>query len=245
MAKLLVIEESYIVRGVFKEFLDKEEDFEYELVGSYAEAKKLLQSRRYEYAIAERTLKDAPNGEIIALLNKHNIAPLLFTKEIDEEFFDAFEGAQIVEYVIKRKFNNIENVVTRLKQIHANKRHTILVLSDSHIQSSYLKQTLQLHNFKVVVAANNDEAFEKLSLHNDIALVVFTHNEPYMDTLAFVKKFRQFEEKGISRLLYLADESNSYQTSTLLSAGADDFIVQPFSRHEFYTRVYQNINKLC
>ncbi len=245
MAKLLVVEGSNIVKGVFKEILDKEGEFDYELVGTYEEAKELLNKTRYEYAIVERVLKDAPNGEIIALLNKHNVAPLLFTKEIDEDFFDSFEGAQIVDYIIKHKYNNITNVVKRLQQLQSNKKTTVLVVNDSHIYGSYLKQNLVLHSFKVLSATNNEEAYEKLELHPEISLVVLDDSKPYVDAMELINKIRQYKQSEDIKILYIAPESNSYETSSLLSAGADDFIVKPFSRHEFYLRVYQNIKKVC
>ena len=245
MAKLLVVEGSNIVKGVFKEILDKQDGFDYELVGTYEEAKELLHKTRYEYAVVERVLKDAPNGEIIALLNKHNVAPLLFTKEIDEDFFDSFEGAQIVDYIIKHKYNNITNVVKRLEQLKSNKKTTVLVVNDSHIYGSYLKQNLVLHSFKVLSAANNEEAYTKLDLHPEISLMIINDSKPYVDAMQLIGKVRKHKQTQELQILYIAKESNSFETSSLLSAGADDFIIKPFSRHEFYLRVYQNIKKVC
>jgi len=187
----------------------------------------------------------AMTGEIIALLNKHNVAPLVFTKEIDEDFFDSFEGAQIVDYIIKHKYNNITNVVKRLEQLQSNKNTTVLVVNDSHIYGSYLKQNLVLHSFKVLSAANNEEAYEKLDLHPEISLVVLDENKPYVNAMELVRKIRQLKQTKELKILYISSESNSFETSSLLSAGADDFIIKPFSRHEFYLRVYQNIKKVC
>ena len=80
MAKLLVVEGSVIIRGVFKELLEKHTDFQYDLVSTYAEATELLERETYGYAVVERNLGDAPKGEIIALCNKHDIAPLVSQK---------------------------------------------------------------------------------------------------------------------------------------------------------------------
>ena len=131
MAKLLVVEGSVIVRGVFKDLLKKHTDFEYDAVATYAAAKELLEKETYGYAVVERNLEDASKGEIIALCNKHNIAPLVFTKEVDEVFFESFEGAKIVDYILKQKYNNITHVIQRLKQLQSNKNITVLVVSDS------------------------------------------------------------------------------------------------------------------
>ena len=243
MAKLLVIENSNIVKGVFKSLLDVEEDFDYDLASSFKEAKEFLSKSRYEFAISERVLEDAPHGEIIALLNKHNVAPLLFTKTIDEDFFEAFEGAKIVDYIIKDKYNNISNVIERLKQLLQNKKRTVLVVSDSHIFNSYLRQSLNLHSFKVLSAANNEEAYAKIDKHPNIALMIIDNKEPYLDALSLVKEVRKYRSHNELKILAIAQESNSYLTSQLLNAGANDFIVKEFSRSELYVRVYQNVNK--
>ncbi len=242
MSKLLVVEGSNIVRGVFKELLDKNQQFDYVLTGSYKEAKKELSKTRYEFAVVERSLKDAPNGEIIALLNKHNVAPIVYTQEIDEDFFEVFEGAQIVDYVLKQKHNNLVNVISKLNRLKANKKVTILIVNDSHIYTTYLKQNLNLHSFKVISAANNEEAMQKIELHPDIQLIIVDNSEPYVHALELIQDVRLYKKSEDIKILVMAEEPNSYETARYLNAGADDYIVKQFSRNEFYVRVYQNIN---
>ena len=244
MPKLLVVEGSVIVRGVFKELLEKYTDFEYDLVATYADAKELLEKETYGYAVVERDLEDAAKGEIIALLNRHNIAPLVFTKEIDEIFFESFEGAKIVDYILKQKYNNITHVIERLKQLRANKSTTVLVVSDSSTFGSYLKQNLNIHKFNVLSATNNQEAYEKLETNPDISLIIVDNIEPNINALELIESIRQRRNKESLKVIVLADKSNSYFTSSLLNAGADDYIIKPFSRDEFYVRVYQNIQTI-
>ena len=245
MAKLLIVEDSIIVQALLKKLLDTMNDFHYDIASTYAEAKQLLAKRRYEFGIVDRVLKDAPHGEIIALCNKHYLAPIVFTNEIDEDFFDDFEGAQIVEYIQKIRYNNEEYVIKRLQQLYANKQISILLVSDSNIYSSYLKQNLNLHGFKVYNASNNEDAYEKIDLHPELSLVIVDSNEPYLQAINVVEYIRKDKEKNELNILVLSEESNAYSTSSLLHAGANDYLIKEFSRDEFYTRVYQNINKVC
>ncbi len=244
MAKLLVVQKSVIVRGVFKELLEKNTDFEYDTVATYAQAKELLEKKTYSYGVVERNLEDAPKGEIIALFNKHNIAPLVFTKEIDEVFFDSFESAKIVDYILKQKYNNITYVVQRLKQLQANKNITVLVVSDSSTYGSYLKENLNIHNFNVLSATNNQEAYEKLEINPDISLMIVDNIEPNINALELIENIRQRKDKKSLKIMVLAEKPNLYFTSSLLNAGANDYIIKPFSRDEFYVRVYQNIKSI-
>lgn len=241
MSKLLVVEGSNISRGVFKELLDKNGEFNYVLVGTYEEAKKELLKTRYEFAVVDQTLKDAPHGEIIALFNKHNIAPLVYIKEMNEDFFEMFESAQIIDYIVKKNHNSATGVMERLMQLKANKKITVLIVNDSHIYNIYLKQNLNIHNFKVISAKNNEEAMQKIELHPDIALTIIDNSEPYVNALDFIEKTRVFKSSKEMKIVVLAEEANSYETARYLNAGADDYLVKQFSRGEFYVRVYQNI----
>jgi len=244
MSKLLIVEDSIIVQAIFKELLDEIALFSYDFASTYEEAKKLLSARRYEFVVAERVLKDAKHGEIIPLLNKHNLAPIVFTNHVDEDFFDDFEGAQIVEYIQKVKHNNEATVIKRLQQLKRNKQITVVVVSDSIIYSHYLKQNLNLHSFKVFNAKNSEEAYEKIDLHPETALLIVDSNEPYVDPMKVVSYARGSKSADALKIIILSEESNCYTTSALLHAGADDYLIKDFSRDEFYVRVYQNINKL-
>jgi len=241
MPKLLVVESSVIVRGAFKKLLDDEESFDYEIVGTYAEAEKCLANDSFEYAVVERKLSDSPDGEIIALLNKNDIAPLVFTEEIDEMFFDSFESAQIVDYIVKQKYNNISNVVSKLEQLQENKSITILVVTPSHTYKKYLEQNLKLNSFKVLTASNSAEALQKVEQHPEISLMILDDTVAQSTSLELMKNIRIYKSFDDFNIIVLADESNSYATSKFLNAGANDYIIKPFSRNELYIRVYQNI----
>jgi len=244
MSKLLVVQDSVIVRATFKKLLDECVVFNYDLVATYKEAKALLATRRYKYAVVDRVLKDAPNGEIIALFNKHYLAPLVFTNEIDEDFFDDFEGANIVDYIKKIKHNDEAFAVDRLLQLRENRDISVLVVSNSTAYNSYLKQNLNLHNFKVLSTFKSDETYKKIDLHPEVSLVILDSNEPYINTLEIIEYIKKVKTKKELKIIVLANESASYQTSLLLSSGADDYLIKEFSRDEFYVRVYQNINKV-
>lgn len=245
MSKLLVVHNSVIVRATFKELLDECAVFDYDLVSTYEEAKTLLVTRRYKYAVVDRVLKDAPNGEIIALFNKHYLAPLVFTREISEEFFDDFEGAHIVDYIKKIKRNDESFAVKRLLQLRENKEITVFVISDSIIYNSYLRHNLNLHNFKVISSSYSENFYEKVDLHPEMSLVILDSGVSSEKILKIIEYIRKKVRSKEVKIIVLVDESAAYKTSLLLSGGADDYLVKEFSRDEFYIRVYQNINKVC
>ncbi|MDF1876358.1 response regulator [Sulfurimonas sp. SAG-AH-194-L11] len=242
MAKLLIIEDSKMLCRVFDDLLTKYTDFDFDIVETYKDTQKALSTRRYEFAVADMNLPDARNGEVIALLNRHNIAPIVFTGIFSEEFREGFETANIVDYVLKERYENITYVIEKLKQLVANKLKTILVVDDSVLYSNYLKQNLLIHNFKVIMASNGQQALERLEAHPEIELLITDYHMPIMDGLELVRKIRKKRTKKELSVLILTSDTNSYTTSKFLKEGANDYITKPFSRDEFYARIYQNID---
>lgn len=241
MSKLLIIEDSKMLCKIFDELLTKYTDFDFDIAQTYQEAKNFVKKTRYEFAVADMNLPDANSGEIIPLLNKYNIAPIVFTGIFDEAFREGFETSNIVDYVLKERYENILYVVEKLKQLELNKTKTVLVVDDSTLYSNFLKQNLLLHHFKVVTAPNGKEALAKLELHPDIELVITDYHMPVMNGLEFVRKARKKKNKKELAIITLTSDTNSYTTSRFLKEGANDYITKPFSRDEFYSRIYQNI----
>lgn len=246
MAKLLIVEESTILCALFKKLLDQDNGFSYEIAQTYEEAKSFLQKSRYEFSVVSRTLSDAKNGEVIALLNKHNVAPIVYASSIDEDFIESFEGANIVEYILRHKYDNVGYVISRLNKLKVNKQKTVLVVHKSEIYRRYVKQNLALHHFKVILVSNAHEAIKKLELHQDICLVLVNkelmqiNNLKEMDGIQLVRHIRTMRLDNVN-IIALASESNSYETSLFLNEGADDYLINQYSRDEFYIRIYQNL----
>lgn len=249
MAKLLIVEERTILRSLFNNLLLKDGSFDFDIVQTYQEAKKCLSSQKYEYAVVSRTLPDAKGGEIIALLNKYSIAPIVYANEIDEEFIDSFESAYIVDYVLKHRHDNVKYVILKLKQLQENKKSTVLIVHTSSIYKRFLKHNLELHNFKVMMVDSAFEALQKLEVYPDIRLVIIDNDLVNITGLEeingveLVKRIRQTNRENLA-ILALASESNSYLTSCFLNEGADDYLINQFSRDEFYIRIYQNIKTI-
>ena len=246
MSKLLIVEESDILCGMFNILLNKDAGFNYEIVKTYEEALSCLSKYRYEYAVVSRTLKDAKNGEIIALVNKHNIAPIVYTDIMDEDLIENFESANIVEYVLRQRYDNVKYVITRLNQLKENKQKMILVVHKSEIYARYVKQNLSLHNFKVILVHSAYEAIQKLEIHPDICLMIVDKVLSYGDCLDntggfdLVRRVRKIKGDSL-KIIALASECNSYETSFFLNEGADDYLINQYSRDEFYVRIYQNL----
>ena len=249
MARLLIVEESTILCGIFKRLLDQDGAFVFDIAQNYKDAQEYLSKYRYEFSVVSRTLPDANHGEVIALLNKHNVAPIVYTTSIDEDFVESFESAQIVEYILRHRYDNVKYVLSRLNTLKSNKQINILVAHKSEIYRRYLKQNLALHNFKVTLVSSAYEAIQKLESHPEINLMILNSELAQVngledvDGLELTRRVRKMKRDNL-KIIALAEESNSYKTSFFLNEGADDYLINQYSRDEFYIRVYQNLKQL-
>ena len=78
MAKLLIIEDSKMLCKIFNDLVSKYTDFDFDIAQTYQEVKVFIEKYRYEFSVADMNLPDAKTGEIIPLLNMHNIAPSIY-----------------------------------------------------------------------------------------------------------------------------------------------------------------------
>jgi len=244
MPKLLIIEDSKMLCGIFESLLKKYTDFNFDIANKYSEAVEYLKTTRYEFAVADMNLPDAKHGEIIALLNKHNIAPIVFTGIFNEDFRDGFESAYIVDYILKERYDNIVYVIEKLLQLQANRKKKVLIVEDSFTYRYYLKNNLSMHQFQIFEASHGKEALSIIEKHPDIELVLTDYHMPIMDGLELTRHIRKKHSKKDMAIIALSSETKSYITSKFLKEGANDFITKPFSRDEFYARIYQNIDEL-
>ncbi len=244
MIRVLVVEDSSTLCKIMIDILDKFTNFTYDIAQTYKEAEEFLHKYKYDFSITDLHLPDANDGQIVALVNRYDIAPIIFTSNISQEMREAFETANIVDYVLKERYENIVEVVEKLLQLEANRKKKVLLVEDSFTYRYYLKNNLSMHQFKILEAPNGIEALKVLEKHPDIELVLTDYYMPIMDGLELTKKIRRKHSKKDMAIIVLTAETKSHVTSRFLKEGANDYITKPFSRDEFYSRIYQNIDEL-
>lgn len=242
--RVLIVEDSQMLCRILSELMDRYTNFHYDIAATYAEAEALLQQHTYDFAVTDLHLPDANDGQIVALVNRYEIAPIIFTADMDETLRDAFESSNIIDYVLKERYDNIIYVVEKLLQLEANRRKKVLIVDDSLTYRFYLKNNLAMHQFRIFEAANGEAALRIIDEHPDIELILTDYHMPVMDGLEFTRRVRRKHNKKEMAIIALSSDTGSYATSRFLKEGANDYITKPFSRDEFYARIYQNIDDI-
>jgi two-component system, chemotaxis family, chemotaxis protein CheY len=104
-----------------------------------------------------------------------------------------------------------------------------LVIDDSRAMRAILGKILKQAGFEVTEAANGREALDRLAQTGDAAVALVDWNMPEMDGFQFVRAVRADRRYAGLRLLMVTTETELSQMARALEAGADEYVMKPFS----------------
>ncbi len=105
-----------------------------------------------------------------------------------------------------------------------------LVIDDSRAVRIIIGQILHELAMEVIEAGNGLEGLEQLKHHPDVELVLVDWNMPEMNGLDFILAMRSQRCYDAVRILMVTTESESAQVSRALNAGANEYLMKPFTR---------------
>lgn len=106
-----------------------------------------------------------------------------------------------------------------------------LIIDDSRAIRRILGATIKDLGFEVAEAGNGREALEELErLGEPVQLVLVDWNMPEMNGLEFVTRFRNEKMQPDAKVMMVTTETAVDQMVKALEAGADEYIMKPFTR---------------
>lgn len=242
MFKVLVTEDSPIVRKILYKLIEDNPYFQSVLCEDLASAAKQLASgEEYLAAIVDLNLPDAPNGEIVEVMLAHEIPTVVLTGNFDEHLRHMLLDKGVLDYITKESRYSYMQVVKLIDRLRKNLTTKVLVVDDSLTSQNFLCGFLQKFRFQVMSVNDGVEALEALEKHRDIKLVISDYMMPNMDGFALVKKIRQ--DRRLQDLVFigLSAKGNSMLSAKFIKSGANDFLSKPFYHEEFFCRVLHNL----
>mgnify|MGYP000308836280 FL=1 len=247
--KVLIIEDSQLVMKIIRHVVKLElEDLEPLYASSLKEATEVFQKNSDDVyaALADLTLPDASNGEVVDFLLQNSVPTIVLTASVDDSKREALLGKGVVDYVIKESRFSYSYAVGLLNRLYRNKDIKVLVAEDSTLQRNFIMQRLAEHQFQTFAASNGVEALEQLAEHPDIKLLITDYHMPEMDGFELVKTIRHNINKSDLIIIGLSiQEINRGSLSAkFIKNGANDFLSKPFNHEEFNCRIKHNIESL-
>jgi two-component system, chemotaxis family, chemotaxis protein CheY len=105
-----------------------------------------------------------------------------------------------------------------------------LVVDDSKAIRMILSRTLAELGYEVVQAANGVAALEILRASGTIDLVMADWNMPEMDGLELLTRVRGDASYDGVKIIMVTTESEVEQMSAALAAGANEYVMKPFTK---------------
>jgi two-component system chemotaxis response regulator CheY len=104
-----------------------------------------------------------------------------------------------------------------------------LVIDDSRAVRMLIGAILREQGFLVDEAKHGQEGLEALRRDPDIGLVLVDWNMPVMDGLEFIHAVRREAQWNSVRIVMVTTESEIEQLQRAIAAGADEYVMKPFS----------------
>ena len=105
-----------------------------------------------------------------------------------------------------------------------------LVIDDSRAIRLILRQTLQDIGFEVLDAGSGTDALEMLKSEGNIDLALVDWNMPGMNGYNFVVEVRKNPDYDNLRLMMVTTETETSQVIKALEAGANEYVMKPFTK---------------
>jgi two-component system chemotaxis response regulator CheY len=105
-----------------------------------------------------------------------------------------------------------------------------LVIDDSRTVRAIIGTTLREEGLEVVEAANGREGLDRLRDTPGVGLVLVDWNMPEMNGLDFITAVRADRAYDSVRIMMVTTETEQGQVARALAAGADEYVMKPFTR---------------
>ncbi|MGB1297698.1 MAG: GGDEF domain-containing response regulator [Psychrobium sp.] len=245
MSKLLIIEDSPLIRKVIKHLASTELSCEFDFAESFAQTKELIANNDYFLALADLNLPDAPNGEVVQLTMEQGISTIVLTATTNEELRKKLLAMGVLDYIFKENRDSYVSAIKLINQLILNQDIKVLVADDSKTLRGYIKSQLSKLLYQVIEAENGVEAIKRLTEHPDTGLLITDYNMPKMNGIELIRHVRQSRLRDEFPIIGLSSSNDPTLSARFIKHGANDFLVTPFMQEEFQWRIIKAMEQIA
>jgi two-component system chemotaxis response regulator CheY len=111
----------------------------------------------------------------------------------------------------------------------ARRPRRALIVDDSRVMRSILRRSLEGRGFDVVEAGNGREALDRLAMMRIPDLALVDWNMPEMNGIELITELRQDKAYDAMLVMMVTTETETEQVQRALNAGANEYVMKPFS----------------
>ncbi len=236
--RILLVEDNKALSKLVKRKMEDSLNFDVIQSYSFEETNNILEENDdFFIALLDLNLPDAPDGEVVDLVLSYNIPSIVLTGSIDKQIREEMLGKGIIDYVYKGNIEDVNYIFSLIQRLSKNRDIKLMIVDDSQMIRKQIKETLQKHMFKVLVAAHGEEALNYLEDNTDVKLVLTDYNMPVINGLELTREIREKYNKQQLAIISLTGSNEHLISAKFLKSGANDFINKPFSNEELICRI--------
>lgn len=244
MSKLLIVEDSFLIRKVIKHVAAERLNCEYDFAEDFAQARELIDKNDYFLALCDLHLPDAPNGEVIEYTLSKELSTIVLTGTLNEDLRSEMLEMGVLDYIYKENKDSYITAINLIGQLLRNQGIKVLVADDSKTLRSYVKSQLVKLLYHVVEADDGQSALEVLQQQPDIGLLITDYNMPNMNGIELIQAIRQTRSRENFPIIGLSSSSDLTLSARFIKHGANDFLVTPFIQEEFQWRILNAVEQV-
>ena len=154
---------------------------------------------------------------------------------------DESDGENTMLQILDSSNEKEADFVQPTSDIEHNRDLTILVVDDEPVNREVLKNQLTTAGYSVVLAANGQEALDRVE-KVDFNLIVLDIMMPGMSGNEVCKVIREKHPPNTLPIIMLTAKNTVGDLVKSFTLGANDYLAKPFSKDELLTRIKTHIN---
>jgi diguanylate cyclase (GGDEF)-like protein len=241
--RVLVVEDSKFFSHLVYKAVNERIGADVTTAFTFAETKDAVEQAKepFNLALVDLDLPDAHHGEAAEWLAQQNIPSIVFTGMFSEDLRERLLAQKMIDYVVKDTPSSLEYLIGLVERIHRNREHMALVVDDSRASRDYIRDLLTSYQFQVIEASNGYEGLSILESNPNVRLVLTDYFMPDMNGIELVKRIRLRHNADRLAIIGVSAGGGSALSAQFIKNGANDFLIKPFLREEFFCRINQNL----
>lgn len=115
----------------------------------------------------------------------------------------------------------------------------ILLVDDTRTVRSICSKIVSSMGFEVLEAENGKVALQSVRDNPDLKMILLDWHMPVMDGMTFLKTLRGDRSLTQPRVVMCTTQNRIQDISAALSAGADEFIMKPFTEEIVREKIFE------
>ncbi len=187
--------------------------------------------------IVELQLNSSVSGASVDLCLEYGLPTIVLTGPLENFVLEDLQEKNIADYAFKQDEDSIPHLVRIVHRIRRNANTKVLVVDASSTAKELMSRLLKLQQFHVLEASTREQAEIVLDENADIRIVIIDCFYGESDGFDLTRFIRQKYKESELVIIGVSKHGGQDLSAKFIKYGANDFLLKPFLREEFFCRV--------